>query len=64
MRTTDVTGRITLPEPNGMVLPGDNGRLVVDLLASVALEEGLRFAIREGGKTIGAGIVTKVLDAE
>jgi elongation factor Tu len=64
MRTTDVTGRITLPDPNGMVLPGDNGRLVVDLLASVALEEGLRFAIREGGKTIGAGIVTKVLDAE
>lgn len=64
MRTTDVTGRITLPQADGLVLPGDNGRLTVDLLAPVALEEGLRFAIREGGRTIGVGVVTQLLDAE
>lgn len=64
MRTTDVAGQITLSESVGMVLPGDKVQLVVDLLAPVALEEGLRFAIREGGKTIGAGIVTRIMDTD
>jgi len=64
MRTTDVAGQITLPDSVSMVLPGDNVRLYVNLHAPVALEEGLRFAIREGGKTIGAGVVTRIVDAE
>ncbi len=61
-RTTDVTGTITLPEGTEMVMPGDNVELTVDLIAPIAMEEGLRFAIREGGRTVGAGSVTKVLE--
>ncbi len=64
MRTTDVAGQITLPESVKMVLPGDNVRLYVRLHAPVAVEEGLRFAIREGGKTIGVGVVTQIMEAD
>ena len=60
-RTTDVTGVIKLPEGVEMVMPGDNVELEVELIKPVALEEGLRFAIREGGKTVGAGVVTKII---
>jgi elongation factor Tu len=60
-RTTDVTGEIKLPEGVEMVMPGDNVEMTVDLIAPIAMEEGLRFAIREGGRTVGAGRVTKVL---
>ncbi|WP_028245923.1 elongation factor Tu [Pseudoclavibacter soli] len=60
-RTTDVTGVITLPEGTEMVLPGDTTELKVDLIQPVAMEEGLRFAIREGGRTVGAGTVTKII---
>jgi elongation factor Tu len=60
-RTTDVTGTVELPEGTEMVMPGDNVTLVVDLIAPIAMEEGLRFAIREGGRTVGAGVVTSVL---
>ena len=59
-RTTDVTGVVTLPEGTEMVMPGDNTEMTVDLIASIAMEEGLRFAIREGGRTVGAGRVTKI----
>ena len=62
IRTTDVTGSIQLPEGVEMVMPGDNVRMTVKLVEPVALEEGLRFAIREGGRTIGAGVFTKALD--
>jgi len=61
-RTTDVTGVVTLPEGVEMVMPGDNVTLEVSLITPVALEEGLRFAIREGGKTIGAGVISKILE--
>lgn len=61
-RTTDVTGTIHLPQGVEMVMPGDNVNLEVELVYPVAMEEGLRFAIREGGRTIGAGVVTKILD--
>ena len=61
MRTTDVTGGVTFPEEMEMVMPGDTVNLVVKLIAPVALEEKNRFAIREGGKTVGAGIVTKII---
>jgi len=61
-RTTDVTGNVALPEGRDMVLPGDNVNLSVQLIVPVALEEQLRFAIREGGNTVGAGIVTKILE--
>jgi elongation factor Tu len=61
VRTTDVTGAITLPEGTEMVMPGDNVKINVELIAPVALEEGTRFAIREGGRTVGAGVVTKVI---
>lgn len=61
LRTTDVTGEITLPEGKEMVMPGDNVQMKVKLIVPVALEEGLRFAIREGGRTVGAGVVTKVI---
>jgi elongation factor Tu len=61
MRTTDVTGTIALPEDVKMVMPGDNVRITVELITPVALEEKQRFAIREGGRTVGAGIVTKIL---
>ncbi|MFA5776203.1 MAG: elongation factor Tu [Patescibacteria group bacterium] len=61
LRTTDVTGDITLPEGVEMVMPGDSSKFRVKLITPVAIEEGLRFAIREGGKTVGAGVVTKVI---
>ncbi|MEG8989982.1 elongation factor Tu [Ignavibacteria bacterium 4148-Me] len=61
-RTTDVTGVATLPEGTEMVMPGDNVRLKVELIAEIAMEEGLRFAIREGGRTVGAGVVTKIIE--
>lgn len=60
-RTTDVTGVATLPEGTEMVMPGDNVKLVIELIAEIAMEDGLRFAIREGGRTVGAGVVTKIL---
>ena len=60
-RTADVTGIIELPQDIKMVLPGDNVTLTIQLLSPVALNQGLNFAIREGGKTIGAGVVTKLL---
>jgi elongation factor Tu len=62
IRTTDVTGTVQLPEGVKMVMPGDNVQMEVQLIAPVALEEQMRFAIREGGKTVGAGIVTKILE--
>ena len=61
-RTTDVTGSVALPEGTEMVMPGDNIRMVVSLIAPIAMEEGLRFAIREGGKTVGAGVVSKIIE--
>ena len=60
-RTTDVTGAVSLPEGIEMVMPGDNVKLVVELIAPIAMEESLRFAIREGGRTVGAGVVAKIL---
>jgi elongation factor Tu len=60
-RTTDVTGVVTLPEGTDIVMPGDNVDITVKLIQSVAMDEGLRFAIREGGKTVGAGRVTKII---
>ena len=60
-RTTDVTGMVTLPEGTEMVMPGDNVSMEVELIAPIAMDEGLRFAIREGGRTVGAGVVAKVL---
>ena len=62
IRTTDVTGVVTLPEGTEMVMPGDNVKLSIELIQPVALEEGVRFAIREGGNTVGAGVLTKVLE--
>ncbi|MGC8718142.1 MAG: elongation factor Tu, partial [bacterium] len=59
-RTTDVTGTIKLPEGIEMVIPGDNITMDVELIVPVALEEGLRFAIREGGRTVGAGVITQL----
>ena len=61
-RTTDVTGSISLPEGTEMVMPGDNVSITVKLIAPIAMEEGLRFAIREGGRTVGAGVVAKVIE--
>jgi elongation factor Tu len=61
-RTTDVTGNITLPEGTEMVMPGDNTEMTVELINPIAMDEGLRFAIREGGRTVGAGRVTKILE--
>jgi elongation factor Tu len=61
IRTTDVTGNATLPEGVEMVMPGDNIKMTVKLIVPVALEEGLRFAIREGGRTVGAGVITKII---
>jgi hypothetical protein len=60
-RTTDVTGAIELPKDKEMVMPGDNVTITVKLIAPIAMEEGLRFAIREGGKTVGAGVVAKIM---
>ena len=62
VRTTDVTGSVILPEGREMVMPGDNVMLNVELIAPIALEEGTRFAIREGGRTVGAGVVTKIVE--
>jgi elongation factor Tu len=61
IRTTDVTGSIQLPEGIEMVMPGDNVKMIVELGSPVALEEGVRFAIREGGRTVGAGVLTKII---
>ena len=61
IRTTDVTGNVTLAAGTEMVMPGDNTKMTVELIVPVALEEGVRFAIREGGKTVGAGVITKIL---
>jgi elongation factor Tu len=60
-RTTDVTGVVKLPEGTEMVMPGDNINVVIELITPVAMDEGLKFAIREGGRTVGAGVVTKIV---
>jgi elongation factor Tu len=60
-RTTDVTGSVTLPAGTEMVMPGDNVKMTVALIAPIAMEEKLRFAIREGGRTVGAGVVSKII---
>ena len=59
-RTTDVTGSITLPEGTEMVMPGDNISVVAELITPIAMDEGLRFAIREGGRTVASGVVAKI----
>jgi len=59
-RTTDVTGNVELPEGVEMVMPGDNTKMKIELITPIAMEEGLRFAVREGGRTVGAGVVTKI----
>jgi len=61
IRTTDVTGHVALPQGVEMVMPGDNAKMTVELIVPVAMEEGLRFAIREGGHTVGAGAISKIL---
>ncbi|MDQ0274549.1 translation elongation factor TU [Peptoniphilus koenoeneniae] len=61
-RTTDVTGNIELPEGVEMVMPGDNATFTVELITPIAMDEGLRFAIREGGRTVASGVVSKLLD--
>jgi elongation factor Tu len=60
-RTTDVTGTVQLPEGTEMVMPGDNVQMEIELITPIAMDEGLRFAIREGGRTVGAGVVTKII---
>ena len=61
-RTTDVTGVVSLPEGTEMVMPGDNVSMEVELIAPIAMDEGLRFAIREGGRTVGAGVVASIIE--
>ena len=61
-RTTDVTGSVRLPDGVEMVMPGDNIQMTVNLIAPIAMEEGLRFAVREGGRTVGAGVVAKIIE--
>ena len=61
-RTTDVTGVVTLPEGTEMVMPGDNVEINVELIVPIAMEENLRFAIREGGRTVDAGVVSKIIE--
>nr|MDA3875507.1 elongation factor Tu [Halothiobacillus sp.]MDA3877102.1 elongation factor Tu [Halothiobacillus sp.] len=61
-RTTDVTGSCTLPEGIEMVMPGDNIGMTISLINPIAMEDGLRFAIREGGRTVGAGVVSKIIE--
>jgi elongation factor Tu len=61
-RTTDVTGEVILQEGVEMVMPGDNVKVTVQLIAPIAMDEGLRFAIREGGRTVGAGVVAKIIE--
>jgi elongation factor Tu len=60
-RTTDVTGTITLPEGTEMVMPGDNIEMTVELIAPIAVEDGTKFSIREGGRTVGAGVVSEII---
>ena len=62
IRTTDVTGTLDLPDGVEMVMPGDNITATINLISPVAMEEGLRFAIREGGRTVGSGVVTKIIE--
>ena len=62
IRTTDVTGNVILPEGVEMVMPGDNIEMTVELIQPVAIEDGMRFAIREGGKTVGAGVVSSIIE--
>ena len=62
IRTLDVTGEITLPEGVEMVMPGDNVEIIVELINPVACDQGLRFAIREGGRTVGSGQITEIID--
>ena len=61
-RTTDVTGSVTLPEGTEMVMPGDNIEMVVELITPIAMDKELRFAIREGGRTVGAGVVAEIIE--
>ncbi|MDP7601054.1 MAG: EF-Tu/IF-2/RF-3 family GTPase, partial [Rhodospirillales bacterium] len=61
-RTTDVTGQVELPEGTEMVMPGDNISMTVELITPIAMDQGLRFAIREGGRTVGAGVVADIID--
>ena len=61
IRTTDVTGTITLPEGTEMVMPGDNLKVTCELIAPIAIEDQTKFAIREGGRTVGSGVVTKII---
>ncbi|MBI3581688.1 MAG: elongation factor Tu, partial [Nitrospinae bacterium] len=61
-RTTDVTGSVTLPDGVEMVMPGDNISMVVELITPIAMEKEVRFAIREGGRTVGAGVVTEIIE--
>ena len=61
LRTTDVTGVVTLPEGTEMVMPGDNVSINVELISPIAIEEGTRFSIREGGRTVGSGVVTSIV---
>jgi elongation factor Tu len=62
VRTTDVTGAVELPEGVEMVMPGDNIDMTVELISPVAMEDGMKFAIREGGRTVGSGVVTKIIE--
>lgn len=62
VRTTDVTGSVSLPEGVEMVMPGDNVEMTVELVAPIALEKGTKFAIREGGRTVGAGVVAEIIE--
>jgi elongation factor Tu len=62
VRTTDVTGTINLPEGMEMAMPGDNVQMDIELIYPIAIEDGLRFAIREGGRTVGAGVVTEIIE--
>ena len=62
IRTADVTGQIALPEGMEMAMPGDDVKITLELMYPVALEEGLRFAVREGGRTVGAGVFTKIIE--
>ena len=61
-RTTDVTGEVTLPEGTEMIMPGDDAKMTVTLISPIAMDENLKFAIREGGRTVGAGVVTKIVE--
>ena len=61
-RTTDVTGVSNLPEGTEMVMPGDNVEMTIELIAPIAMDKGLRFAIREGGRTVGSGVVTEIVE--